>query len=95
MWNNTLNVKLLCKEVASDKEDVDSVVMDINGQFVDYFNSLSELQPTLTKKGQNWSTIFVCITISISNTAISNYGSPVEANSLIVDFFVLFNQILW
>lgn len=89
MWNNTLNVKLLCKEVASDKEDVDSVVADINGRFVDYFNSLSELQPTLTKKGHNWSTIFVCITISISisNTAISNYGTSVEANSLIVDFF--------
>lgn len=89
MWNNTLNVELLCKEVASDKEDVDSVVVDINGRFVDYFNSLSELQPTLTKKGHNWSTIFVCITISISNTAISNYGSPVETNSLIVDFFCI------
>lgn len=89
MWNNTLNVKLLCKEVASDKEDVDSVVVDINGRFVDYFNSLSELQPTLTKKGHNWSTIFVCITISISNTAISNYGSPVKANSFIVDFFCI------
>lgn len=92
MWNNTLNVELLCKEVASDKEDVDSVVVDINGRFVDYYSSLSELQPTLTKKGHNWSTIFVCITISISNTAISNYGSPVETNSLIVDFFCI---ILW
>ena len=89
MWNNTLSVKLFCKEVASDKEDVDSVVVDINGRFVDYFNSLSELQPTLTKKGHNRSTIFVCITISISNTAISNYGSPVEANSPIVDFFCI------
>ena len=46
-------MELLCKEVASDKEDVDSVVVDINGRFVDYFNSLSELQPTLTKKGHN------------------------------------------